>query len=62
MKILILASYPPTIISFRGELIKLFLSKGHTVTIGAPFKQYSPSFRNELKKMNINTIDFPVTL
>ncbi len=59
MKILILASYPPTIISFRGELIKLFLSKGHTVTIGAPFKQYSSSFRNELKKMNINTIDFP---
>ncbi len=59
MKILILASYPPTIISFRGELIKLFLSRGHAVTIGAPFKQYSPSFRNELKKMNINTIDFP---
>ena len=59
MKILILASYPPTIIAFRGELIKLFLSKGHSITIGAPFKQYSSSFRNELNNMNINTIDFP---
>lgn len=60
MKIFILASYPPTIISFRGDLIKLILKNGNHLIIGAPFSKYEPIFRKQLQNMDITTIDFPL--
>ena len=60
MKIFILASYPPTIISFRGDLIKLLLNNGNQLIIGAPFNKYEDKFRSQLKDMDITTLDFPL--
>ena len=60
MKIFILASYPPTIISFRGDLIKLLLNNGNQLIIGAPFNKYEDKFRSQLKDLDITTLDFPL--
>lgn len=36
MHLLILASYAPSLINFRGPLIRTLLTAGHRVSVGAP--------------------------
>lgn len=56
--ILVFASYSRSLISFRGDLIRALVTRGHQVTAAAP--QMSAPVINELRKMNVRTVDVPL--
>ena len=56
--IFILGSYAPSLINFRGDLIKTWKSRGHTVIAAAP--GITPSIRNQIAQIGANVIDCPI--
>lgn len=56
--ILFLASYAPSLLNFRGPLIRDFLAAGHRVSVGAP--DITPDLRNRLGEMGVEVHDTPL--
>lgn len=56
-KFLLLPSYPETILSFRGNLIKL-IAKKYIVYVACP--KLSTNLQKEFKELNINHIELPL--
>lgn len=60
MKFLIIASYPASILKFRGALIEALKNAGFQIHIAAPdFKSYQEDY-NELKNMGYTVYDIPM--
>lgn len=58
MKLLIIASYPDSILAFRGELIKSLLKQGIAVTVAAPGLSEGSIPDRELEAIGAATVDF----
>ena len=52
--ILIIASYGPSLINFRLNLIKKLISKGYKVSIASPKDRFSDNLQKELKDLGVN--------
>ena len=59
MRVLIIASYAPSLINFRGRLIKRLISEGHTVFVGAP--DISAEMRMKLEKLSAIVCETPMS-
>ena len=59
--ILIFASYGPSLINFRLDLIKKILSKGHKVSVAAPSNKFSNKLKKKLIDLGINVNIFSLT-
>lgn len=57
-KILILASYAPSLVNFRGPLIEDLLSAGHRVSVGAP--NIKPDLRARLEAIGVEVHSTPL--
>lgn len=58
MHILILASFAPSLVNFRGPLIRDIQRAGHKVTLGAP--DISQSLRTKLEALGADVYDTPL--
>jgi glycosyltransferase involved in cell wall biosynthesis len=56
--VLILASYAPSLLNFRGPLIRAVLAAGHRVSVGAP--DIAPALRARLETMGAEVHDTPL--
>ena len=52
--ILIIASYGPSLINFRLNLIKKLISKGYKVSVASPKDRFSDNLQKELKDLGVN--------
>ena len=52
--ILIIASYGPSLINFRLNLIKKLISKGYKVSVASPKDRFSDDLQKELKDLGVN--------
>ena len=59
--ILIIASYGPSLLSFRFPLIKKLLSKGYKVSVASPIDKFSDNLQKELKDIGVNVNIFPLS-
>lgn len=59
MHILILASYAPSLVNFRGTLIQSIRDLGHQVTVGAP--SIDPELRMRLESWGVSVWDTPLS-
>ena len=58
MHLLILASYGPSLINFRGPLIRDIISAGHQVSVGAP--DMDDSLRGTIEGMGAQVFETPL--
>lgn len=58
MHILILASYAPSLINFRGPLIKDIIAAGHRVSVGAP--NIDGGLRQQIKTEGASVFEIPL--
>lgn len=58
MHVLLLSSYAPSLVNFRGPLIRDMLSRGHRVSVGAP--DIAPELRAHLELMGAQVYDTPL--
>lgn len=58
MRVLILGSYAPSLLNFRGPLIRAILATGHQVSLGAP--EIPASLRTQLEDMGATVYDTPL--
>lgn len=58
MNILILGSYAPSLLNFRGPLIEEIIAHGHIVSVGAP--DISSELRSRLEVMGVNVYETPM--
>ncbi|MBT5231494.1 MAG: glycosyltransferase family 4 protein [Methylococcales bacterium] len=56
MKILVIASYPNSILNFRGHLLQRLMMLGHEVTVAAP--GLTGAWADGLEKLGIHTVDY----
>ena len=54
MKILVLASYPKSLVSFRGPLLKELVSRGHSVHATAPYDKNTPDVIRQLEDFGVS--------
>lgn len=58
LHILLLASYAPSLVNFRGPLIRDIQIAGHKVSVGAP--DISPNMRAQLEALGTNVYETPL--
>lgn len=58
MKILLLASFAPSLVNFRGPLIKDLIAAGHNVCVGAP--EIDPDLKSQLVGLGVEPHDTPL--
>lgn len=51
--VLFITSYAPSLINFRGSLIKKLLSRGCKVSVAAPSHEFTDVLKNELTKLSV---------
>ena len=52
--ILILTSYGPSLINFRLQLIKKFLSKGYKISVASPIANFPINLQKQLRTLKVN--------
>ena len=57
--VMVLASYAPSLLNFRGPLIRDLISVGHRVSVGAP--DISPALRARLQSIGAEVHDTPLS-
>lgn len=57
MKVLIVASYPTSVLSFRGHLIRDILGRGHLISVAATDWRSAPGIQSKLEQLGIVTHD-----
>lgn len=57
-RIALIASYAPSIIQFRGPLIRAILERGHPLLAAAP--DFAAPVRHELESLGVETADYPL--
>lgn len=58
MRILLIASYAPSLLNFRGPFIKALLEYGHEVFVTAP--SFQPELKNKLESLGVTVLDIPL--
>ncbi len=60
MKFLLLASYPESLLTFRGPLLDALLAQGHTVHVGAPELRLGSPMVQKLEARGLQTHSIPM--
>ncbi|QFR33440.1 glycosyltransferase family 4 protein [Ancylobacter sp. TS-1] len=58
MHIFVLASYAPSLLNFRGPLLRELLAEGHRVSVAAP--QIDPQLRQRMESFGISVFEVPL--
>lgn len=58
MRILLIASYAPSLLNFRGPFIKALLEYGYEVFVTAP--SFQPELKNKLESLGVTVLDIPL--
>src|SRR5690606_24315314 len=61
MKVLVIASYPDSILKFRGPLLEAMVVAGWDVHIAAPAVDSMPGLRAALASMGVTLHDIPLS-
>ncbi len=58
-RIALVASYAPSLIQFRGPLLKAIIAQGHTLLCAAP--DFEPETRAAVEALGAETVDYPLS-